>query len=337
MLRSMVARWAWLVLLLPLGVLPVSCGTQPAEPLPSWNQGAARDAIVSFVERTTREGSPDFIPEPERIAVFDNDGTLWPENPVPFQAAFAVDEINRIVSAQPGLKNDPMVAALLAGDTATLLAGPKHEGLLRIIALTHSGMTTTEFATRVNTWIGTAKHPKFGRPYDQLTYQPMQEVLRYLRANGFLTFIVSGGGADFMRAWSERVYGIPPEQVVGSTGRVTYEMRDSEPVLIKTLDYLFVDDKAGKPAGIHEFIGRRPVIAFGNSDGDQQMLEYTTVGNPRPSLGVLVRHTDGVREYQYDANPSSSGSLVEALQDAPQRGWTVVSMKDDWKEVFAAP
>ena len=337
MLRSMVARWAWLILFLPLAVLPVACGTGPPDPLPSWNPGAARDAIVSFVERTTREGSPDFIPGPERIAVFDNDGTLWPENPVPFQVAFAADEIRRMVSAQPGLTNDPMVAALLAGDTATLLAGPKHEGLLRIIALTHSGMTTTEFATRVNTWIGTARHPKFGRPYDQLTYQPMQEVLRYLRANGFLTFIVSGGGADFMRAWSDRVYGIPPEQVVGSTGRVTYEMRDSGPVLVKTLDYLFVDDKAGKPAGIHEFIGRRPVIAFGNSDGDKQMLEYTTVDNPRPSLGVLVRHTDGVREYQYDANPSSSGSLVEALRDAPQRGWTVVSMKDDWHEVFTAP
>ena len=315
-------------------VLLSSCA-RPGDPLPSWNQGPARDAIVSFVERTTKEGSPDFVPESERIAVLDNDGTLWPENPVPFQAAFAFDEINRMVAEQPTLKGDPMVGALLAGDTKTLLAGPKHEGLLRIVALTHSGMTTEEFGTRVRDWIGTAKHPRFDKPYDQLTYQPMQEMLRYLRSHGFETFIVSGGGADFMRAWSERVYGIEPEQVVGSTGRVTYELRDDGPVLVKTLDYLFVDDKAGKPAGIHEFIGRRPIIAFGNSDGDKQMLEYTTIGNPRPSLGVLVHHTDGEREYQYDVNPKSSGSLVEALKDAPQRGWPVVSMKDDWRQIFS--
>lgn len=316
-------------------LMATACGGRTENPLPSWNDGDARAAIISFVERTTDEGSPDFVPVAERIAVFDNDGTLWPENPLPFQAAFAVDEINRMVADQPTLKDDPMVRALLAGDTATLLAGPHHEGLLRIVALTHAGMTTDEFAARVNNWIGTAKHPKFGRPYDQLTYQPMQEVLSYLRANGFTTFIVSGGGADFMRAWSDRVYGIPPEQVVGSTGRVTYELRDTGPVLVKTLDYLFVDDKAGKPAGIHQFIGRRPIIAFGNSDGDQQMLEYTTINNPRPSLGVLVRHTDGAREYQYDVNPKSSGTLVKALTEAPQRGWTVVSMKDDWKEIFA--
>ncbi len=328
-------RRAWLVVMFVVVAVLPSCGTRQADPLPSWTDGAARAAIVSFVERTTKQSSADFVPAPERIAVFDNDGTLWPENPIPFQAAFAVDEINRMVSEQPELKKEPMVRALLARDTATLLAGPHHDGLLRIVALTHSGMTTDEFAARVNSWIGTAKHPRFDRPYDQLTYQPMQEVLRYLRANGFRTFIVSGGGADFMRAWSERVYGIPPEQVVGSTGRVTYELRDSGPVLVKTLDYLFVDDKAGKPAGIHEFVGRRPIAAFGNSDGDKQMLEYTTIDNPKPSLGVIIRHTDAAREYLYDANPTSSGSLVEALKDAPQRGWTVVSMKDDWKEIFS--
>jgi hypothetical protein len=262
---------------------------------------------------------------------------MWPENPMPFQLAYAFDEINRLVAEQPALKEDPMVQALLAGDFAKLLEGPHHDGLLHIVALTHAGMTTEEFATRVEAWMTTAKHPKFGRPYDQLTYQPMQEVLRYLRANGFKTFIVSGGGADFMRVWSERVYGIPPEQVVGSTGRVKYELRDSGPVLVKTLEHLFVDDKAGKPAGIHQFIGRRPIIAFGNSDGDKQMLEYTTINNPRPSLGVIVRHTDAEREYQYDVNPKSSGTLVEALKDAPARGWTVTSMKDDWKVVFSAP
>lgn len=336
MRRNLTLRTAWLITLSLLIMLAAACAGRAESPLPSWNDGDAREAITSFVERTTKRGSSDFVPVEDRIAVFDNDGTLWPENPMPFQLAFAVDEINRMIAEQPTLREDPMVRALLDGDTTTLLAGPHHDGLLRILALTHSGMTTDEFADRVRSWIGTAKHPKFDRPYDQLTYQPMQEVLRYLRANGFRTFIVSGGGADFMRAWSERVYGIPPEQVVGSTGRVTYELRDTGPVLVKTLDYLFVDDKAGKPAGIHEFIGRRPIIAFGNSDGDRQMLEYTTIDNSKPSLGVLVHHTDGVREYKYDENPTSSGTLVAALREAPQRGWTVVNMADDWKEIFAA-
>ena len=203
-------RFAWLAVILVLIVTSTACGGPTADPLPSWREGDARAAIVSFVERTTNEGSPDFVPASQRIAVFDNDGCLWPENPIPFQLAFAVDEINRLVTEQPALKEDPMVAALLAGDTAKLLAGPRHEGLLRIIALTHAGMTTDEFSARVQDWIGSAEHPRFKRPYDQLTYQPMQEVLRYLRDNGFMTFIASGGGADFMRAWSERVYGIPP-------------------------------------------------------------------------------------------------------------------------------
>jgi phosphoglycolate phosphatase-like HAD superfamily hydrolase len=335
--RNIDFRHAWVALLAMLLVLASPGAGHAQDPLPSWNEGAAKSAIVSFVERVTREGSPDFVPAAERIAVFDNDGCMWPENPVPFQLAYAVDEINRMVAEQPALKEDPMVQALLAGDFAKLLEGPHHDGLLHIIALTHAGMTTEEFAARVEAWISTAKHPKFGRPYDQLTYQPMQEVLAYLRANGFKTFIVSGGGADFMRVWSERVYGIPPEQVVGSTARVKYELRDTGPVLVKTLDHLFVDDKAGKPAGIHQFIGRRPIIAFGNSDGDKQMLEYTTINNPRPSLGVIVRHTDEAREYQYDVNPKSSGTLVEALKDAPGRGWTVISMKDDWNAVFSAP
>ena len=314
----------------------VSC-LRAESPLAAWRDGDAAKAIVQFVEKVTREGSADFVPVADRIAVFDNDGCLWPENPMPFQVAFAFDEVNRLAAEKPELKDDPMVQALLAGDIAKLLEGKHHDGLLHIIGLTHAGMTTEEFAARVSDWMGSATHPRFGRRYDELTYQPMQEVLRHLRANGFKTFIVSGGGADFMRVWSERVYGIPPEQVVGSTARVTYELRDSGPVLVKTLDHLFVDDKAGKPAGIHQFIGRRPIAVFGNSDGDKQMLEYGTINNPRPSLGVIVRHTDGEREYQYDVNPKSSGTLVEALKDAPQRGWTVVSMKDDWKQVFAAP
>ena len=307
------------------------------DPLPSWNTGPAKEAIISFVGKVTAENTPDFIPPAERIAVFDNDGTLWPENPVPFQLAFAVDEVKRLAATRPEIEEDPMVKALLAGDFAKLLEGPHHEGLLHIVALTHAGMTTEEFGRNVESWMASARHPTLDAPYDQLTYKPMQEVLSYLRANGFKTFIVSGGGADFMRGWSERVYGIPPEQVVGSTNGLRYEMRDGSPVLIKTMEHVFVDDREGKPVGIHQFIGRRPVAVFGNSDGDKAMLEYGTIGNPRPSLGVIVHHTDGAREFQYDAEPKSSGKLVEALKDAPQRGWIVVSMKDDWKEIFSRP
>ncbi len=328
--RTLLAGLA-LTLLVPLA--PVHATTD--DPLPSWNDSASKAAIISFVQNVTTKGSPGFVPDADRIAVFDNDGTLWPENPMPFQLAFVVDEIKRRAPNEPTLQSDPMVQALLAGDIAKLLAGDHHDGLMHIMALTHAGMTTDEFRTSVENWIATATHPRFNRRYDDLTYQPMQEVLRYLRANGFKTFIVSGGGADFMRVWSDRVYGIPPDQVVGSTARVTYELRDNGPVLIKTVDHLFVDDKAGKPAGIHAFIGQRPIAVFGNSDGDKQMLEYGTISNPYPSLGVIVRHTDGEREYQYDVNPKSSGTLIEALKEAPERGWVVVSMKDDWKEVFA--
>jgi phosphoglycolate phosphatase-like HAD superfamily hydrolase len=306
-----------------------------SDPLPSWNEGARKEAIRSFVERVTRAGSADFVPEPERIAVFDNDGTLWPENPMPFQAAFALDEIRRRVPNEPGLAADPMVKALLAGDLATLMAGPHHEGLLHVIALTHAGITTEDFRDRVSRWMATARHPKFGQPYDHLTYQPMQELLSHLRANGFKTYIVSGGGIDFMRAWAERVYGIPPEQIVGSAGRPRYSMQDGKPILVKTFDHLLVDDKEGKPVGIDMFIGRRPILAFGNSDGDKAMLEYVTIGNPRPSLGMILRHTDAAREYAYDVNPRSSGTLVEALAEAPARGWLVVDMAKDWKEVFS--
>ena len=308
---------------------------QAADPLPSWNDGTARSAIIDYVTKVTTAGSPGYVPVEERVAVFDNDGTLWPENPMPFQMAYAIDETRRRAAADPKVAADPMVKALLAGDIATLLAGPHHDGLLQIIALTHSGMTVDQFRDQVTGWMADAKHPRFGLRYDQLTYQPMQEVLAFLRANGFRTYIVSGGGADFMRVWSERVYGIPPGQVVGSTAEVTYELRDDGPVLVKTANNLFVDDKAGKPAGIHAFIGQRPIVAFGNSDGDKEMLEYVTIANPRPSLGVIIHHTDAAREYQYDAEPKSSGRLVEALTAAPDRGWTVVSMKDDWKTVFA--
>jgi phosphoglycolate phosphatase-like HAD superfamily hydrolase len=306
----------------------------PADALPSWNDGPAKREILAFIARVTQAGSPDFLPPAERIAVFDNDGCLWPENPVPFQAAFAFDELNRRILAEPTLAADSMVQAVLAGDLGKLLAGEHFDGLMRVLALTHAGMTTDAFRDAVEAWLTTARHPRYGRPYDELTYQPMQELLRHLRANGFKNFIVSGGGADFMRVWVERVYGIPPEQVVGSTARTTFELRDSGPVLTKTLDYLFVNDKTGKPVGIHQFIGRRPVMCCGNSDGDHAMLQYTTINNPRPSFGLLVHHTDGEREYAYDAETKSTGKLVEALKEAPKRGWLVVDMKQDWNAIF---
>jgi phosphoglycolate phosphatase-like HAD superfamily hydrolase len=275
------------------------------------------------------------VPEPERVAVFDNDGTLWPEQPLPFQAAFAFDELKGALQRQPALAEDPMVQAALAGDLPALMAGEHVEGLLRVMAVSHAGMTTEAFAAAVEAWLGSARHPRFDRPFDALTYAPMQEVLGLLRAHGFRSFIVSGGGADFMRVWVERVYGIPPERVVGSTGRTSFELRESGPVLLKSLDTLVVNDGAGKPAGIHQFIGRRPLMAFGNSDGDLAMLQYTTIHNPRPSFGLIVHHTDAEREYAYDAETSSTGKLVRALQQAPERGWQVVDMRRDWLRVFA--
>jgi phosphoserine phosphatase len=312
-----------------------SAGPPDSDPLPSWNDGPAKRAIVAFVHRVSDPNSPDHVPAAERVAVFDNDGTLWPEEPLPFQAAFVVDRLRERAAAEPALARDPMVRALFAGDVATLMQGDHHDGLLHVVGLTHAGMTVEEFRRAVEEWLAAAKHPRFGRPYDQLTYQPMQEVLALLRAHGFKTWIVSGGGADFMRVWAERVYGIPPEQVVGSTARARFEMRADGPVLVKTLEHLFVDDKAGKPVGIQQFIGRRPIACFGNSDGDLAMLQYTTIGNPRPSLGVIVHHTDADREYAYDAHPRGTGRLVDALTEAPSRGWTVVDIRQDWARVFA--
>ena len=303
--------------------------------LSCWNDTDAKQSITAFVERVTRPGTADYVAEPDRIAVFDNDGTLWPEAPLPFQAAYVFDELKRRTPDEPQLAADPMVQAALDGDIATLMAGDHHDGLMRVLALTHAGMTTDEFDSRVEAWMASASHPRFGRNYDQLTYEPQQELLAYLRANGFRTFIVSGGGADFMRVWTERVYGIPPEQVVGSTGKVRYELRAGKPELTKTTDYFFVNDKAGKPAGIHEHIGRRPVMCVGNSDGDQAMLEYTTIANPSPSLGVLIHHTDSEREYRYDAEPPSTGKLISALDAAGEHGWVVVDMKRDWNTMFA--
>lgn len=302
--------------------------------LPSWNDGVAKKAILGFVKKVTTEGTSDFVPIPERIAVFDNDGTLWPENPLPFQLAFALDELRAKAGVDSRLAENEMVQAALSGNFRKLLEGPRHDGLLQVIALTHTGMSIDEFRQAVEDWRVKAKHPRFSQPYTSLTYQPMQEVLSLLRSSGFKTYIVSGGGADFMRVWSEEIYGIPPEQVVGSTARTKFELRADGPVLVKTLDHAFVDDKEGKPVGIHQFIGRRPIACFGNSDGDLAMLQYTTIGNPRSSFGLIVHHTDAEREYAYDASPQSSGKLVDALKEAPQRQWTVVDMKRDWKSIF---
>jgi phosphoserine phosphatase len=308
--------------------------TAGRDSLSGWQDTPAKGAILAFVERVTKANTADFVPENERIAVFDNDGTLLPECPVPFQAAFLFDELKRRSASEGELAAYPMVQAALRGDVDALLAGPHHDGLMRVLALTHAGMTTTEFERSVTAWLESAKHPRFGQRYDALTFQPMQELLAYLRASAFKTFIVSAGGADFLRIWAERVYGIPSHQVIGSTGQTQFERRGGAPVLVKTLDYVFVDDKEGKPSGIHRHIGRRPIAAFGNSDGDQAMLEYTTVGNPRPSFGLIVHHTDAAREYAYDAKPPATGKLVTALEAAKKHGWTVVDMQRDWVRVF---
>ncbi|MFM8218668.1 MAG: HAD family hydrolase [Planctomycetaceae bacterium] len=330
-------RRAWLATGSLLFSLPtVTQGLVADDPLPGWAPGEVKQRLLRYIEQVTTEGSGEFIPVAERVAVFDNDGTLWPENPVPFQAAFALDTLRGLVADHPDWKSDPHVQAALAGDVPALLA-EHHAGLLRVMALTHQGLTVAEFQERVGKWLQSARHPRFQRRYDECVYQPMLELLAHLRSRGFQTWIVSGGGADFMRVWSERVYGIPPQQVIGSHGRVKFEIRDGKPQLVKTLDHVFVDDREGKPAGIHQFIGRQPVLAVGNSDGDKAMLEYTTIDNPRSSLGVILHHTDAEREYAYDAQPKSSGKLVEALADAPQRGWLVVDFRRDFRSLFPAP
>jgi phosphoglycolate phosphatase-like HAD superfamily hydrolase len=303
-----------------------------AEPLPSWNDGPARKAILEFVERTTMPGAPDFLEPAARIAVFDNDGTLWPETPLPFQAQFVLDELERLQGDHPEWKENPAITAALAGDVASVLRSGSGQGAM-LLEATHAGMTVDEFNDRVRRWLDTARHPVYGRPYSDLAYQPMLEVLDLLRDHGFTPFIVSGGGADFMRVWAEEVYGIPPSQVIGSYGKVRYELRDDRPVLVKEGGIEMIDDREGKPVGIHRFIGRRPVACFGNSDGDQAMLEWTTIGH-EPAFGLIVHHTDAVRESAYDSDPKGTGKLVTALEAAPRRRWVVVDMARDWKVVF---
>jgi len=317
---------------LPETLLPAGAQTAAGDPLPSWNEGVAKQSIVNFVAAVTREGSPDFVPVPQRVATFDNDGTLWCEHPMYVQLAFALDRVKGMAPLHPEWKDKQPFKAVLDGDMKTL-AESGERGLGELMMVTHAGMTNNEFEKIVSDWLATARHPRFKRPYTELVYQPMLELLAYLRASGFKIFIVSGGGIEFMRPWTERIYGVPPEQVVGSSIKTRFEMRDGRPELFRLPEINFIDDKAGKPVGINEFIGRRPIAAFGNSDGDLEMLQWTTMsGGVR--LGLIVHHTDGEREYTYDRN-TEFGKLDKALDAAAVNKWTVVSMKDDWKRIFA--
>jgi len=311
--------------------LPVSSQTQ-SDFLPSWNDGATKRAITEFVARVTQQGGPEFVPPNERIATFDNDGTLWVEHPMYVQQAFALDRVKAMAPLHPEWQSTQPFKAVLEGDMKTLGAAGER-GMAELVMVTHAGMTTGEFQKLVTDWLATARHPRFQRPYTELSYQPMIELLAYLRANGFKTYIVSGGGVEFMRPWTERVYDVPPEQVVGSSIKTRFQMREGRPELFRLPEVNFIDDGPGKPVGINEFIGRRPIAAFGNSDGDLQMLQWTTMsGGAR--LGLLVHHTDAEREYAYDRD-TSFGRLDKALDVAPLNHWVVVDMKNDWKRIFA--
>jgi phosphoglycolate phosphatase-like HAD superfamily hydrolase len=301
------------------------------DPLPSWNDTAAKKAIIAFVEKVTTAGSPDFVPVPERIATFDNDGTLWCEKPLPVQLYFVLDRVKALAPQHPEWKTKEPFASLLKGDLKGAMAGGER-ALLELLLATHTGMTTVEFEKIVKDWIATAKHPKTGKLFTEMAYQPMLEVLAYLRANGFKTFVVSGGGIEFMRPWMEQVYGIPPEQVVGSSVKTKFELRDGQPVIVRQPELNFNDDKGGKPVGINQHIGRRPTAAFGNSDGDLQMLQYTCAASGT-RFCLYVHHDDADREYAYDRTDHLA-KLDKGLDEATAKGWTVVSMKDDWKTVF---
>ena len=302
--------------------------------LPSWNEGETRRAIVDFVERVTDPASPDYVTPSERIAVFDNDGNLWAEQPLYFQLLFALDRVRAMADDHPEWQETEPFRAILEDDREALASIGEHE-LVEIVMATHAGMTIDEFDAVVSEWLVTATHPRFGVPYTELVYQPMLELLTYLRDNDFKTFIVSGGGMDMIRSFAERVYGIPPEQVVGSAGELEFSLVEGVPTLTKTPGINFVDDKAGKPVGIRRFIGRRPIFASGNSDGDLQMLQYTAPGD-RAALGLVLHHDDAEREWAYDRE-SHVGRLDVALDEAPERGWVVISMRSDWKKVFPSP
>jgi hypothetical protein len=301
---------------------------QSADPLPSWNDGETKQSVVKFVNEVTKPDSPDFVPPAERIATFDNDGTLWVEKPMYVQLYFALDRVKALAPQHPEWKDEEPFASLLKGDVKAVAAGGQ-KSILEIVMATHAGMTTQEFETIVKDWIATARHPETKRLFTEMVYQPMLELLAYLRENGFKTFIVSGGGIEFMRPWADRVYGIPPEQIVGSSIKTKYEVRADGPVLVRLPEIDFIDDKDGKPIGINSHIGRRPIAAFGNSDGDQQMLEWATAGKGA-RLALLVHHTDAEREYAYDEGTK------KALEEAQRKGWRVADMKRDWKVIFPA-
>ena len=320
------------LLVLAPGLSTEAQSASVADPLPSWNDGRTKQSIIDFVESVTDKESVSFVPLEKRIATFDNDGCLWAEKPMYFQLIFALERLKELAPQHPEWNTQAPFAAALQGDIEGVLAGGE-EALLEIIMATHSGMTTEEFKQIVLDWLAKARHPTTGRLYTQMTYQPMLELLQYLRANGFKTFIVSGGGIEFMRPWTERVYGVPPEQVIGSSIKTKFELSDGKPVLRRLSELNFIDDKAGKPVGIHQHIGRRPIAAFGNSDGDLQMLQWTAAGSG-PHFCLLVHHTDAEREWAYDRD-SYVGRLDQALEKAQQNGWTVVDMERDWARVFA--
>lgn len=300
-------------------------------PLESWKEGATKTEIIRFVERVCDSESSDYVPPAERIAVFDNDGTLWSEQPMYFQLAFIVERIQKLAPQRPEWKEQEPFASVLKGDVEAALADG-HQMLIDLLLATHAGVTSDEFSACVAEWLNEARHPTTSRPFTEMVYQPMLELLDYLRANDFKTFIVSGGGIDFMRVFAEATYGIPPEQVIGSSIKAKYEVREGEPVIVKLPELNFIDDKEGKPVGIHQHIGRRPIFAAGNSDGDFAMLEWTTAG-AGARLGLLVHHTDAEREWAYDRD-SHIGKLVRGLDEAAERGWVLINMKEDWRTVF---
>ncbi|WP_457581122.1 HAD family hydrolase [Ensifer canadensis] len=310
----------------------VAAADAPPAGLPSWNDGEAKSAIIDFVTRVTTEGGPDYVAEVDRIAVFDNDGTLWTEQPMYFQGMFINDRIKVMAPDHPEWKDKEPFASLLKGDMAGVSAAGE-KGLVELAMATHAGMTSDEFTKIVKDWFASAKHPRFDRPYNEITYLPMREVLDYLRENGFKTYIVSGGGIEFMRPMTEQMYGISPEQVVGSTITTKYELQGDTPVLMREPKVDFIDDGPGKPVGINKFIGRRPIFAAGNSDGDYEMLRWVTSG-AGPSFGMIVHHTDGEREWAYDRQ-SHVGKLDKAMNEAEQRKWLLIDMKADWNTIYA--
>lgn len=319
------------LLALSLITIAVNSFSQASEPLPSWVDSSNKQAVIDFVSSTTTENHSNYVPAHKRIAVFDNDGTLWSEQPLYFQAIYIFDRIKEIAPVHPEWQDTEPFASVLKGDYKAALSGGEH-ALMEMAMATHTGITSDEFSNSVSRWLANARHPDSGRPYTSMVYQPMLELLDYLRTNGYKVFIVSGGGIDFMRVFAEEAYGVPPEQVIGSSLKASYEIRNGTPVIVKLPELDFIDDKAGKPVGIHHHIGRRPIIAVGNSDGDFEMLEWTTSGDG-PRLAMIVHHDDKDREWAYDRD-SHIGRLVRGLDEGPQRGWRIISMKNDWRGIY---